>query len=69
MKKTFLRKKNFLLIFFYLLVVVIFYNYFLSFQFNKNQIIDFFISNKEQLDSYIQNNPFPLKNHSLALTQ
>lgn len=60
MKKTFLRKKNFLLIFFYLLVVVIFYNYFLSFQFNKNQIIDFFISNKEQLDSYIQNNPYKL---------
>ncbi len=56
MTNFFLKKNNLIFIILYFCIVLLFYNYFFSFQFNKTEILNFFIKNKEQLDFYINNN-------------
>lgn len=60
MNNFFLKKNNLIFIAIYFCIVILFYNYFFSFQFNKTEILNFFIKNKAQLDFYINNNYFQL---------
>ena len=57
-KKLF--KPKILLIFFYLLIITFFYNSLFDFQFNKEEVLNFLLKNKEKLDFFITNNFFYL---------
>ncbi|WP_415300354.1 TVP38/TMEM64 family protein [Candidatus Pelagibacter sp. Uisw_134_02] len=44
----------------YLVLIFFFFSFFFDFQFNKEEIVNFLITNKDKLDHYIENNIFNL---------
>ncbi len=60
MENFFSKKNNLILITIYFFIIIIFYTYFFGFQFNRTEILNFFIKYRDQLDFYLNNNYYQL---------